>query len=114
MRRRRAPPTIPGGRVVVAGQADRKREDVRALEREVGGVEGAEARPAGDQLARARAVGAHERDDLAEDPRFVDTVAAAAPPALYHGERLRFEFERAASRLIEMQTQRYLAGQHRP
>ena len=42
-------------------------------------------------------------------------VSAAAPPtALYHGERLRFEFERAASRLIEMQTQAYLAGEHRP
>ena len=40
--------------------------------------------------------------------------AAAAPAALYRGERLIFEFERAASRLIEMQTQRYLAGEHRP
>lgn len=42
-------------------------------------------------------------------------VSAAAPPdALYQGERLQFEFERAASRLIEMQTQQYLAGEHRP
>jgi cell division protein ZapE len=42
-------------------------------------------------------------------------VSAAAPPAaLYGGERLQLEFQRAASRLIEMQTQRYLAGQHRP
>jgi cell division protein ZapE len=42
-------------------------------------------------------------------------VSAAAPPtALYHGDRVSFEFERAASRLIEMQTQEYLAGQHRP
>ena len=42
-------------------------------------------------------------------------VSAAAPPAaLYQGERLRFEFERAASRLIEMQTEAYLAGEHRP
>ena len=41
-------------------------------------------------------------------------VSAAAPPALlYRGERLRFEFERAASRLVEMQTQLYLAGGHR-
>jgi cell division protein ZapE len=41
-------------------------------------------------------------------------VSAAAPPtALYHGERLQLEFQRAASRLIEMQTQEYLAGQHR-
>ena len=42
-------------------------------------------------------------------------VSAAAPPgSLYHGERLQLEFSRAASRLIEMQTQQYLAGQHRP
>ena len=41
-------------------------------------------------------------------------VSAAAPPAaLYRGERLTLEFERAASRLIEMQAQRYLAGEHR-
>ena len=40
--------------------------------------------------------------------------AAAAPAALYHGERLQAEFERAASRLVEMQTQHYLAGEHRP
>jgi cell division protein ZapE len=40
--------------------------------------------------------------------------AAAAPASLYRGERLQLEFQRAASRLIEMQTQRYLAGQHRP
>jgi cell division protein ZapE len=40
--------------------------------------------------------------------------AAAAPRSLYHGERLQLEFLRAASRLIEMQTQQYLAGQHRP
>ena len=39
--------------------------------------------------------------------------AAAAPAALYQGERLQFEFQRAASRLIEMQTQHYLAGEHR-
>lgn len=42
-------------------------------------------------------------------------VSAAAPPAaLYGGERLSLEFRRAASRLIEMQTPHYLAGQHRP
>jgi cell division protein ZapE len=40
--------------------------------------------------------------------------AAAAPADLYHGERLQMEFARAASRLVEMQTQAYLAGQHRP
>ncbi len=40
-------------------------------------------------------------------------VSAAAPPAaLYRGERLKFEFERAASRLVDMQTKRYLARPH--
>jgi cell division protein ZapE len=38
--------------------------------------------------------------------------AAAAPAALYRGERLQREFERAASRLTEMQTQDYLARPH--
>jgi cell division protein ZapE len=38
--------------------------------------------------------------------------AAAAPDALYRGERLRFEFQRTASRLIEMQSQAYLARPH--
>ncbi len=48
------------------------------------------------------------------DRRVKLVVSAAAPPAqLYHGERLRFEFERAASRLVEMQTQHYLAESHR-
>jgi cell division protein ZapE len=42
-------------------------------------------------------------------------VSAEAPPAeLYRGERLVLEFQRAASRLVEMQTQRYLAAQHHP
>ena len=40
--------------------------------------------------------------------------AAAAPDSLYRGERLRLEFQRAASRLVEMQTLRYLASEHRP
>ena len=40
--------------------------------------------------------------------------AAAAPDALYTGERLRFEFERTRSRLAEMQTKDYLARPHRP
>jgi len=39
--------------------------------------------------------------------------AAAAPAALYRGERLQSEFRRAASRLAEMQTKGYLAGRHR-
>ncbi|HEY5264974.1 MAG TPA: cell division protein ZapE [Steroidobacteraceae bacterium] len=40
--------------------------------------------------------------------------AAASPAALYRGDRLRFEFQRASSRLIEMQGQHYLAAPHRP
>jgi cell division protein ZapE len=42
-------------------------------------------------------------------------VSAAAPPVdLYRGERLTFQFERTASRLIEMQSEEYLAREHRP
>jgi cell division protein ZapE len=39
--------------------------------------------------------------------------AAAAPEALYRAQRLRFEFQRASSRLVEMQTEAYLARAHR-
>jgi cell division protein ZapE len=42
-------------------------------------------------------------------------VSAAAPPAeLYRGDRVAFQFERTASRLIEMQSEEYLAREHRP
>src|SRR5207302_5286084 len=40
--------------------------------------------------------------------------AAAAPAELYRGERLGQQFERAASRLSEMQSEQYLAREHRP
>jgi cell division protein ZapE len=42
-------------------------------------------------------------------------LSAAAPPhALYAGERLRGEFARTASRLVEMQGAAYLTAAHRP
>ena len=41
-------------------------------------------------------------------------VSAAAPPGqLYRGERLRLQFQRTASRLVEMQSEAYLARPHR-
>jgi cell division protein ZapE len=40
--------------------------------------------------------------------------AAAAPAQLYHGARVRALFERTASRLTEMQSEQYLAREHRP
>jgi len=41
-------------------------------------------------------------------------VSAAAPPTeLYKGEKLRFEFQRTASRLAEMQSEQYLSKAHK-
>jgi len=40
--------------------------------------------------------------------------AAAAPAALYRGERLTTLFARTASRLTEMQSEEYLAREHKP
>jgi cell division protein ZapE len=40
--------------------------------------------------------------------------AAAAPAELYKGDRLGFEFQRTISRLTEMQSEEYLASEHRP
>jgi cell division protein ZapE len=49
------------------------------------------------------------------DRRVKLVLSAAAPPgSLYRGERLAFEFERARSRIMEMQTHEYLAREHRP
>lgn len=48
--------------------------------------------------------------------RRVKLIASAMRPilALYQGTQLRFEFERTASRLLEMQSVDYLADAHRP
>jgi cell division protein ZapE len=48
--------------------------------------------------------------------RNVKLIAAAAAPiqSVYQGSRLTFEFERTQSRLIEMQSQEYLARPHKP
>jgi cell division protein ZapE len=40
--------------------------------------------------------------------------AAAEPDQLYRGERLRPAFMRTASRLTEMRSQAYLAGERQP
>ena len=49
------------------------------------------------------------------DRRVNLVVSAAAPPhELYRGETLRMEFQRTVSRLIEMQSEEYLASEHRP
>jgi cell division protein ZapE len=47
--------------------------------------------------------------------RAVNLVAASAVPIveLYVGERLRHEYERTTSRLIEMQSEHYLGREHR-
>jgi cell division protein ZapE len=42
-------------------------------------------------------------------------ITAANPlPSLYSGDRLKFEFARTQSRLLEMQSREYLARPHRP
>lgn len=46
--------------------------------------------------------------------KLVVSADSDAPEGLYRGERLAFEFRRAASRLHEMQGRAYLAKPHRP
>jgi cell division protein ZapE len=46
--------------------------------------------------------------------KLVVSAASDAPEGLYRGDRLAFEFRRAASRLHEMQGHGYLAKPHRP
>jgi len=56
----------------------------------------------------------HLIDELYD--RHVNLILSAAVPltALYQGDKLRHEFQRTESRLIEMQGEAYLASEHRP
>jgi cell division protein ZapE len=53
-------------------------------------------------------------DELYDQGVKLIVSAAAAPAELYRGEQLQFEFRRTSSRLIEMQSEAYLARAHRP
>ena len=55
----------------------------------------------------------HLVDELYDRHVNLVCTAAAAPPALYEGQKLAGAFERTASRLIEMQSAEYLALEHR-
>ena len=75
-------------------------------------VSGVPAFGANDENEARRFV--HLVDELYDRGVKLILSAAAPPTALYHGQRLRLEFERTGSRLIEMQSQAYLQRPHRP
>ncbi|MGB8328001.1 MAG: cell division protein ZapE, partial [Steroidobacteraceae bacterium] len=52
-------------------------------------------------------------DELYDHSANLVVAAAAAPAALYRGDRLVRDFQRTASRLVEMQSEEYLARGHR-
>lgn len=56
----------------------------------------------------------HLIDELYDRNVNLLATAATAPEKLYTGHKLRLEFERCASRLIEMRSAEYLAKAHRP
>ena len=95
----------------------------------------AEARGAADYLAIARrfhsvimvgipVLGPHNRNEAARFVTLIDALyeykvkflasADAAPDALYPQGDGRFEFDRTVSRLLEMQSEEYLAEGHGP
>src|SRR5204863_8730447 len=67
-------PAVPGGHVVVAGEAQREGEEVGALEREVQRVEGAHRRAKCVDLGGGRIVKKKKRDNLVDDRRLVPDV----------------------------------------
>jgi cell division protein ZapE len=56
----------------------------------------------------------HLVDELYERNVNLILSAAALPEALYTGRRLSVRFDRARSRLAEMQSRNYLAAKHLP
>lgn len=70
------------------------------------------------ELTQAREDQARRFINLVDEfyDRSVKLIISAAKPIheLYSGERLRFEFERTQSRLLEMQSHAYLARAHKP
>ena len=117
----RAAPNGRASRIIVAHAAD-------------GGVSGLLVDGVSEVLSVAvdalRSVTAAETGNVetlcVRDDRFISVIdefydrgvnvvisAAAAPPELYKGEKLKFEFQRTSSRLIEMQSEEYLARAHR-
>src|SRR5688500_18558810 len=71
-----APPEVPD--VVDAALPDRDREQVGALQREVGGVIRPEAAAGGHDLLESAGVVVDERNDLIEYPVLVGQVAASS------------------------------------
>src|SRR5918994_3427294 len=64
--------------VVNTALADRQREKIGALQREVRRVVGAERASRGDELLWSSAVVENPRDDLIDDPVFVQAVGACS------------------------------------
>lgn len=68
----------------------------------------------GDESLDAARRFVHLIDELYDRNVNLIATAATVPQKLYSGHKLRIEFERCASRLVEMQSHDYLARAHRP